>query len=197
MRGGRPRNRFARVMNSIAVLFAPLVLLLPSAAQMVGGEEARLTPFEAAESAVPAEPGWQRLETPNTVPVADQVRIERRVTIRISPRSPAPRRSLMAELAPMSVPSTMTERRMGKCVPVSGIAGVQTGQGSQLILYMRDQRVVSANLEKACSARDFYSGFYIERTSDGQICVDRDTLLSRSGANCKLTRIRQLIEPDE
>ena len=184
-------------MNSLAVLFAPLVLMLPSAAQIVAGEEARLTPLEAAESAVPAEPGWQRLEPPNSVPVADQVRIERRVTIRISPRSPAPRQSLMAELAPMAASSTMTERKMGKCVPVAGIAGVQTGQGSQLILYMRDQRIVSANLEKACSARDFYSGFYIERSADGMLCVDRDRLQSRTGSQCQVSRMRQLVADDD
>jgi hypothetical protein len=54
--------------------------------------------------------------------------------------------------------------------------------------------VVSASLERSCSARDYYSGFYIERNSDGQICVRRDSLLSRSGANCKLTRLRQLVD---
>jgi hypothetical protein len=59
---------------------------------------------------------------------------------------------------------------------------------------MRDRRVVSASLERSCSARDYYSGFYVERNSDGQICVRRDSLLSRSGANCKLTRLRQLVD---
>ena len=37
--------------------------------------------------------------------------------------------------------------------------------------------MVSAALERSCSARDFYSGFYVERNADGQICVKRDTLL--------------------
>jgi hypothetical protein len=74
---------------------------------------------------------------------------------------------------------------------------VQPDRGSRLILYMRDRRMLSATLERACRARDFYSGFYVDRTNDGQLCVDRDTLLSRSGANCKLTRIRQLIETGE
>ena len=49
-------------------------------------------------------------------------------------------------------------------------------------------------LERACSARDYYSGFYVQRTSDGQICVDRDTLQSRTGASCKLSRLRELVE---
>lgn len=183
-------------MNALAALFAPLVLLMPSAAEMIAPEEGELIPREAAASAVPAEPGWRQFDAPHAVPVAEQVRIERRVTIRVTPRSPEPRQSLMAELAPIATPSTMTERRMGKCVPVAGIAGVQTGQGGQLILYMRDQRIVSANLEKACTARDFYSGFYLERNADGMLCVDRDRLHSRTGSQCQVSRMRQLVADD-
>jgi hypothetical protein len=36
----------------------------------------------------------------------------------------------------------------------------------------------------------------LEDIPDGRLCVDRDTLLSRSGMNCKLTRIRELVEQD-
>jgi hypothetical protein len=57
--------------------------------------------------------------------------------------------------------------------------------------------MVTAELERTCHARDFYSGFYLERNSDGMVCVDRDTLLSRSGTNCKLSRIRQLVPADD
>ena len=89
------------------------------------------------------------------------------------------------------------ERKMGKCVAVGGIAGVQIGGDDKLMLFMRDQRIVSATLEKACSARDFYSGFYIERSADGMLCVDRDKLQSRTGANCGVRRLRQLIERTE
>lgn len=181
-------------MNSLAALFAPLVLLMPSSTGIVAVDEAELVPREAAERPIAAEPGQHGLDAPHTVPViAEQVRIERRVTIRVAPRSPQPRQSLMAELAPLSAPSTLIERKMGKCVPVAGIAGVQTGQGNRLLLYMRDQRIVSANLEKACRARDFYSGFYLERTSDGMLCVDRDRLHSRTGSQCQVSRMRQLV----
>ena len=62
---------------------------------------------------------------------------------------------------------------------------------------MRDRSVVSGLLERACRARDFYSGFYLARNVDGKLCVDRDMLLSRSGANCRLTQIRQLVALDE
>ena len=98
-----------------------------------------------------------------------------------------------------SLPNSTTaprfeERRIGKCLPVSGIAGVQTNGEEGLLLYLRDRRMVSASLERSCRSRDFYSGFYVARNGDGRLCVDRDSLQSRSGANCKLTRIRELVE---
>lgn len=179
-------------MNSLAALFAPFALLLPSSAG-VQPDHAGLTPRETAANEPRADPGWQRFEAPASVPVAGQVRIERRVTIRIAPRSSVPRQSLMAEMPATVIPPNYVERKMGKCVPVAGIAGVRTGEGSRLILYMRDRRMVSAMLEKACRARDFYSGFYLERSADGLLCVDRDRLKSRTGVQCEVSRMRQLV----
>ncbi len=138
---------------------------------------------------------------------ARQVRIEQRVIIRIMPgragRSlpPAvrdPRRGLFAEFDERTGPR-LVERRMSQCVPVGGIEAVQPDGPSRLLLFMRDQRIVSAALEKGCNARDYYSGFLIDRTSDGQICAARDKLQSRTGASCTMDRLRQLVEidPDE
>jgi hypothetical protein len=92
-----------------------------------------------------------------------------------------------------SVGESFAERRMGKCIPIGNIAGVQPNGGNDLILYLRDRRMVRAQLERECRARDFYSGFYLSRSSDGRLCVDRDVLQSRSGANCKLSELRQLV----
>ena len=86
---------------------------------------------------------------------------------------------------------------MDRCVPIAGISGVQTGNGNRLLLFLRDQRIISVNLERACRARDFYSGFYIERNADGKLCVDRDKLQSRSGAKCEVERMRQLVAVDD
>lgn len=126
-----------------------------------------------------------------------QVRIEQRTTIRISPRSLPPHASLLMDLPQGEVEPRFRERHFGKCLPVNGIAGVQSAGGSRLVLFMRDRRMVMASLERACRARDFYSGFYVERSLDGRLCVDRDTLLSRNGANCRITRLRQLIAEDD
>lgn len=127
-------------------------------------------------------------------PAQNQVRIEQRITIRIAPRAgppPPPFRPFM-----MDQPDRprISERHAGKCLPIAGIAGVQVGRDNRLMLSLRDRRIISLGLEKGCRAQDFYSGFYVERSSDGQLCVDRDRLQSRSGANCALTRLRQLVE---
>jgi len=128
---------------------------------------------------------------------ANQVRIERRVTIRIAPYRQSSRNSLLAQLPRRGVTRSFEEREMAGCVPVSGIAGVQTGTGNRLLLFLRDQRIISLNLERGCEARDFYSGFYVERSEDGRLCVKRDQLQSRSGAKCEVERMRRLVRAED
>lgn len=126
--------------------------------------------------------------------VANQVSIEQRLIIRIAPQAPAPQRSgIVADLPRRAISSKLEEKSMGKCVPVAGIAGVQIAQDNKLVLFMRDTRIVSAGLDKGCTARDFYSGFYVARTGDGMMCSGRDKLQSRNGANCKLGKLKQLV----
>ena len=77
---------------------------------------------------------------------------------------------------------------------MKALPGVQTGSGNRLVLFLRDQRMISVNLEKSCRARDFYSGFYVERNKDGRLCVDRDKVQSRTGMRCEVEAMRQLVE---
>ncbi len=123
----------------------------------------------------------------------NQVRIEQRVVIRITPRRATNRNSLLAQLPGNGANARYEEREMESCVPVNRISGVQTGTGNRLILFLSDQRIVTLNLERACRARDFYSGFYVERSKDGKLCVGRDELQSRSGAKCEVEAMRQLV----
>ena len=203
-------------MSLATSMLAPLVLLLPAAAAVEPVSEVQTepdmvelatVPGEGALTTIEVEPApltevaelsiWQLTLHIYRHPVENQVRIERQVTIRIAPRpAPMPPPNMLVELPRQSVPRRQVERSMGNCVPVAGIAGVQANSGNQLMLYMRDQRVVRASLERSCPASSFYQGFYLQRTTDGQLCVNRDTLLSRSGANCKLTRLRQLVPQD-
>lgn len=203
-------------MNQLATILAPLVLLLPGATAVM--------PVSGPDTVRPSrsEPSTQQpgLVAPVAQPdalsadvfdglafallaeaflpqVQEQVRIEQRMTVRIIPRAPAPPPNMLMDLPRAGLAPRYEERRMGKCLPVAGIAGVQVGEGNRLILFMRDQRIVSAELEKTCHPRDFYSGFYVDRNGDGMLCADRDVLHSRSGSDCSLKRFRQLIEADD
>lgn len=164
-------------MNPALHLLAPLALLFPALAVVE-------TPREPVQSAGP----------PVAPMPAEQVSIEQRVTIRINPRpAPLPDRTDLFETGSNREPRFI-ERKMGKCVPLTGIAGIQPASSNKLLLIMRDDRLVTAQLEKGCQAREFYSGLIVKRAADGQLCVDRDTLMSRSGANCQVVGFRQIVQ---
>ncbi len=192
-------------MNAFFNMIAPLALMLPAA---VAVEEARNTPAsvevpaDSAELAVPAAPvsratgeSLRALAEYFRPAGAQQVRIEERVTIRIAPR-PAPiMPSMFAEdFAPQPGMPRYSEKKMGKCVPMTGILGVQPTGGNRLIMIMKDRRTVSATLSKSCQAQAYYSGFLVAKNADGMICQGRDQLLARNGTNCTVTGFRQIIE---
>ena len=189
------------MLEKLAIL-APVALILPlvggGEALPIAGDSSKMSEQESAISE-PAKVSGKAHTLPAvySVPAYFQVRIERRVIVRVSPRAASARQSMFAELPTQAPPQEYVERKIGKCVAVQDIAAVQTGSGNRLLLFTRDRRIISAKLEKACRARDFYSGFYIEQNQDGMLCVDRDKLQSRAGANCELSRIRQLVQVDE
>ncbi|MEP2987628.1 MAG: hypothetical protein ABJN65_16300 [Parasphingorhabdus sp.] len=121
-----------------------------------------------------------------------QVRIERRVIIRV-PRRRASQTRPLASFRSQPVPEKFTEKKIGKCLPMNNILGVQMYQGRELDLITRDRKRIRARLEKKCQARSFYSGFYMEKSKDGKICADRDMLHSRTGSKCEIDRFRQLV----
>ena len=129
----------------------------------------------------------------------NQVRIEQRMIIRIAPRMPG------SMLAPPPDPRFSNpqqqprffERKVDKCLPIAGIAGVQIESQDRLLLVMRNRKLIGASLDKSCRARDFYSGFYVDRSEDGRLCAGRDTIHSRAGANCAITKMRELVPDDD
>ena len=184
-------------MTNFAAMLVPIALLLPAA---TANEHARLTP-ESEQLGAPAGMDLERQQafetffdayrpqTPHQVRVSSQ-----RVVIRITTLRPQEsRQNLSAELQRAPVQAHLEERKMGKCVQVQSIAGVEPGPENRLILHMRDRSMVSAALDKECSAREFYLGFYVERQDDGKLCVKRDKLQSRAGASCKLNQLRRLV----
>ena len=115
-----------------------------------------------------------------------QTQVQQRFVLRISPRSRT------APLPPQ-MPTRVVEQKMGKCIAVNSIVAVQTRGANDLVLYTRDRQMISAELEKSCSARDFYSGFYVEPSKDGKLCIKRDKLQSRNGAKCEISKFARLV----
>lgn len=199
------------------ILFAPLALLLPA----IGAGDprpdlaAQALPVSGTEPEGTMAARVRYADPPETAPIdtdltdgepfrliaeafrsgaANQVRIEQQITIRVTPRSSSARRNMLMDMPGRAVAPRFVERKMGKCVDVSDIAGVQPDGGNRLLLFMRDQRIIGAQLDRSCRAREFYSGFYLSRSRDGRLCIDRDTLLSRSGASCTLSKMSRLVE---
>lgn len=188
-------------MRSLLASTAPLALALPLVAEPADLRDeqaaslARASTLQCEAASAQAQPvAVNPLSALRQSSVARQVRIEQRVVVRIAPQPLTARQNLLADLPQRTVAPRFEERGKEKCVPLDGIAGVQTGSGNRLVLFLRDRRMISVNLEKACRARDFYSGFYVEKSKDGRLCVERDKLQSRTGARCEVEVMRQLVE---
>ncbi|NVD44031.1 hypothetical protein [Qipengyuania atrilutea] len=194
-------------MTSVVALLSPLTLLL--------GLETGIGPFLAPDGEAVAlsdedqrelsragkQPGKVSFAEPPErvffVPLPDderahQVRIERRVIIRISPRRVGPQ-SLVSDQRETRTPLRFVRRDMERCIPASEIIGARPSGERSLRLYLRDRRLVSLTLDKSCRAQAFYSGFYIEKDSDGQLCARRDELHSRTGSKCEVEDMHQLV----
>lgn len=196
-------------MPSIAhLLVAPLALLLPAA-------RVEVSPGQRPVAIQGLEAQWAASTMPAGPPLADdmldhgpfagfitdgladdawnQVRIEQRMIIRIAPRMPG--QMFVLPSRPPQQPRFF-ERKTAKCLPIASIAGVQAESAGRLLLITRSHKLIGASLDKSCRARDFYSGFYVEQNADGQLCAGRDIIHSRAGANCAVTKLRELV-PDE
>lgn len=185
-------------MNSFVIFLTPLAFLLPAVPAALPevyepGEETQLAAaaVQKTEDRFSAAPAMspRLLEDARRTETAFQVRIEQRVIVRIAPSSPQRARRSFAELDAQA--SGFEEERLGTCVPINMIAAAAPHE-NRLLLFMRDQRILSARLERACNPEDFYSGFYIER-QDGQLCESRDRLQSRAGASCRVARLSRLV----
>lgn len=182
-------------MSALSAFLASLLAAWPAPASSVAAPEPVATaPVEAREDPMMV---WQQLAESFRPADAAQVRIEQHIIWRIAPM-PGPSRQNLTATAPTAVsPPRMIERKMGDCVPMAWIAGGRPEGTSRLLLFLRDRRLVAANLEKACSARDFYRGFYVDKpNADGKLCADRDRILARSGARCEISSFRLLVADD-
>jgi hypothetical protein len=113
-----------------------------------------------------------------------QMTIQQRIIIRV----PA-----MSRPAPAPRPIKMKEVKGPKCVPLNQLAGAAIGQNDSVDLFLRGGARLRAKLDDDCPALDYYSGFYINPTADGQVCQRRDMLHTRAGQQCRVERFRMLV----
>lgn len=184
-------------MPALSAFLASLLAAWPAPATPEAVTDAPVPAAAPLEAQNDPRAVWQQLAQGFLEADAAQVRIEQHIIWRISPM-PGPSRESMTALAPSTANAPrLVERKMGDCVAMNSIAGGRPQGASRLLLFLRDRRLVAANLEKACTARDFYSGFYVDKPNpDGKLCADRDRILARSGARCEISSFRLLVADD-
>lgn len=89
--------------------------------------------------------------------------------------------------------TTLKEKKGPKCVDVAALGGALVAREDSVDLLMKGGARVRAEFESSCPALDYYSGFYIRPGADGRVCAGRDSVHSRSGGECRITRFRNLV----
>lgn len=126
--------------------------------------------------------------------VQHQVRVERRVIVRITPfsaRRAASEMSVPPASEPARTEATASDVK-GGCIPLASVAGVRLAEGGRMLIFLRNRSVISASFQRSCPVQAFYSGFYVERPRDGLLCSGRERLHARSGADCTLGSFSRL-----
>ena len=186
----------------LILLLAAMALLLPAmlAQTPLRAQTAPVNTSSSPERQRPelgldgiATPPFRVLEEARRSEVLGQVRITQRVIIRISPSTPDARQRMMSSLPRRENTAAFEEVDHDDCIETAGIAGVTSTRDNRLLFFMRNQDILAAQLERGCTARAFYSGFYVERSEDGRLCVRRDMLQSRAGQSCSLENMTRLV----
>ncbi len=123
-----------------------------------------------------------------------QVRVQQRVIVRV-PRYRVTSASTSTNGKTTSRPITYKEEKLGKCLIMDRFVASRPGPGPKesLELVTREGALIRAYLGDGCLSREFYAGAYMERPSDGKLCVDRDLLYARTGAKCEIDKFRALV----
>jgi hypothetical protein len=119
-----------------------------------------------------------------------QLTIHQRIVIRF-PRLPEPREPAAA--VSLADPAMTVEKKGPKCVAIPSIQGASVTRGDSVDLVMDDGVILRTHFDGRCPALDFYQGFYMRPSGDGQVCAGRDSLRARSGGNCRIKSFKRLV----
>lgn len=155
----------------------------------------------ARDVPMPAAPPEPVAKIPAPAPDIDgsdflQVVIEQQLIIRVpAQRSPinnfaAPPAPEMRAREPVVV---WKEKKGPKCVAMRNIMGMQAVQRDSIELITRQRQRLRAQLNRGCRALDFYAGFYMQGSKDGQLCEGRDEIHARTGAKCEIDKFRLMV----
>jgi hypothetical protein len=114
-----------------------------------------------------------------------QLQITRSFVIRI----PGWRR---APTAPPPPGTQFKEHKGPRCIDAAAIGGAAVSAPDSVDFILKGGQRVRAKLEDQCPALDYYSGFYVVPPPEGKICADRDSIHTRSGADCEIAKFRAL-----
>ncbi len=113
-----------------------------------------------------------------------QMTIQQRIIIRVPARPP---------VEPVTRPVEWKEAKGPRCLSMSTLSGAAITQRDSVDLFVRGGARYRAQLDDECPALDYYSGFYLSPTKDGQICSGRDSIRTRAGGECGIDRFRTLV----
>ena len=118
------------------------------------------------------------------VTIIAQVQVQRNSIVRVPPAAP-----------PSRLPQATRWKEKGapNCIRWSNMAAAMVSSPTTIDLIVRGSTRYRVQLEKSCQAIDFYSGFYVKATKDGQVCKDRDSIHSRSGGECMIDKFKTLV----
>lgn len=94
--------------------------------------------------------------------------------------------------AAVQKPIKWKTKRGPKCVQMAAIAGAAVVKEDAIDLVLRGGQRLRAQFSSRCPALDYYSGFYVLPTDDGQMCAGRDIIRTRSGGQCEIEKFRKL-----
>jgi hypothetical protein len=115
--------------------------------------------------------------------VIAQVIIQRSTIIRVPSIAPAP---------PVT-PMKWREKGAPGCVKWSNLAAAMISSPTTIDLIIRGGTRYRIKLEKSCQSIDFFQGFYVKATPDGQICRNRDSIHGRAGGECAIDTFKTLV----
>lgn len=90
-------------------------------------------------------------------------------------------------------PIRFKEKRGPHCLTMATLSGAAIMEPDSVDFFMHGGDRIRARLDRSCPALDYYSGFYLVPTQDGQVCSGRDTLKTRVGGECAIDKFKTLV----